>query len=258
MIVTKKEERYLRWLAKDGKPATYTNVVLDGRPMKCREFSGTGLRYRETPVDVDVDIIDVTLGWESQPHATQGDYEALIRKLTEITSKEPPVLKDEDTQEPVVDIQEAPVVVDEPVVVNEPFEFTITVVADPIEEAPVIVDEPVVVDEPIEEAPVVVGEPEPECPACEEQGTPPQENETLDLYELRTKCATARVALFYGEPITAELKDIIARHPKEQVTQYLYKTVAGDGLPPYTMTRDNIKEAYAVEWQILFSVAEES
>ena len=121
-----------------------------------------------------------------------------------------------------------------------------------------IVDEPVVVDEPIEEAPVVVGEPEPECPACEEQGTPPQENETLDLYELRTKCATARVALFYGEPITAELKDIIARHPKEQVTQYLYKTVAGDGLPPYTMTRDNIKEAYAVEWQILFSVAEES
>ena len=158
MIVTKKEERYLRWLAKDGKPATYTNVVLDGRPMKCREFSGTGLRYRETPVDVDVDIIDVTLGWESQPHATQGDYEALIRKLTEITSKEPPVLKDEDTQEPVVDIQEAPVVVDEPVVVNEPFEFTITVVADPIEEAPVIVDEPVVVDEPIEEAPVVVGD----------------------------------------------------------------------------------------------------
>lgn len=229
MIVTKKEERYLRWLAKDGKPATYTNVVLDGRPMKCREFSGTGLRYRETPVDVGVDIIDVTLGCESQPHATQGDYEALIRKLTEITSKEPPVLKDEDTPVPVVDIQEAPVIVDEPVVVNEP----------------------------IEEAPVVVDEPEPECPTCEEQDAPPQENETLDLYELRTKCATARVALFYGEPITAELKDIIARHPKEQVTQYLYKTVAGDGLPPYTMTRDNIKEAYAVEWQILFSVADE-
>ena len=229
MIVTKKEERYLRWLAKDGKPATYTNVVLDGRPMKCREFSGTGLRYRETPVDVDVDIIDVTLGGESQPHATQGDYEALIRKLTEITSKEPPVLKDEAPLEPVVDIQEAPVIVDEPVVVAEP----------------------------IEEAPVVVDEPEPECPTCEEQDAPPQENETLDLYELRTKCATARVALFYGEPITAELKDIIARHPKEQVTQYLYKTVAGDGLPPYTMTRDNIKEAYAVEWQILFSVADE-
>ena len=240
MIVTKKEERYLRWLAKAGKPATYINVVLDGRPMKCREFSGTGLRYRETPVDVDVDIIDVTLGGESQPHATQGDYEALIRKLTEITGKEPPVLKDEDTLEPVVDIQEAPVVVDEPVVVNEPFEFTTVVVAEPIEEAPVVVEEP-----------------EPECPACEEQYTPPQENETLDLYELRTKCATARVALFYGEPITAELKDIIARHPKEQVTQYLYKTVAGDGLPPYTMTRDNIKEAYAVEWQILFSIAGE-
>ena len=229
MIVTKKEERYLRWLAKDGKPATYTNVVVDGRPMKCREFSGTGLRYRETPVDVDVDIIDVTLGCESQPHATQGDYEALIRKLTEITSKEPPVLKDEAPLEPVVDIQEAPVIVDEPVVVAEP----------------------------IEEAPVVVDEPEPECPTCEEQDAPPQENETLDLYELRTKCATARVALFYGEPVTTELKDIIARHPKEQVTQYLYKTVSGDGLPPYTMTRDNIKEAYAVEWQILFSGAGE-
>jgi len=229
MIVTKKEERYLRWLAKAGKPATYTNVVVDGRPMKCREFSGTGLRYRETSTDVGVDIVDVAIGGENQPHATQGDYESLIRKLTEITSKEPPVLKDEDTLEPVVDIQEAPV----------------------------IVDDPMVVDEPIEEAPVVVGEPEPECPTCEEQDTPPQENETLDLYELRTKCATARVALFYGEPVTAELKDIIARHPKEQVTQYLYKTVAGDGLPPYTMTRDNIKEAYAVEWQILFSEADE-
>ncbi len=229
MIVTKKEERYLRWLAKAGKPATYTNVVVDGRPMKCREFSGTGLLYREMPLDGGVDIIDVAIGGENQPHATQGDYEALIRKLTEITSKEPPVLKDEDTLEPVVDIQEAPV----------------------------IVDDPMVVDEPIEEAPVVVGEPEPECPTCEEQDTPPQENETLDLYELRTKCATARVALFYGEPVTTELKDIIARHPKEQVTQYLYKTVAGDGLPPYTMTRDNIKEAYAVEWQILFSVADE-
>lgn len=223
MIVTRKEERYLRWLAKAGKPATYTNVVLDGRPMKCREFSGTGLRYRETPVDVGVDIIEVTLGGENQPHATQGDYDALIRKLTEITSKEPPALKDEDTPEPVVDIEEAPAVVDEP----------------------------------IEEAPLVVGEPEPECPTCEEQATPPQGNETLDLYELRTKCATARVALFYGEPITAELKDIIARHPKEQVIQYLYKTVAGDGLPPYTMTVDNIKEAYAVEWQILFSGAGE-
>jgi len=229
MIVTKKEERYLRWLAKAGKPATYTNVVLDGRPMKCREFSGTGLLYREAPLDVGVDIVDVSLGGESQPHATQGDYEALIRKLTEITSKEPPVIKDEDTTEPVVDIQEAPVVVDEPVVVAEP----------------------------IEEAPVIVDEPEPECPTCEEQDAPPQENETLDLYELRTKCATARVALFYGEPVTTELKDIIARHPKEQVTQYLYKTVSGDGLPPYTMTRDNIKEAYAVEWQILFSVADE-
>ena len=229
MIVTKKEERYLRWLAKDGKPATYTNVVVDGRPMKCREFSGTGLLYREMPLDVGVDIVDVALGGESQPHATQGDYEALIRKLTEITSKEPPVLKDEAPLEPVVDIQEAPVIVDEPVVVAEP----------------------------IEEAPVVVDEPEPECPTCEEQDAPPQENETLDLYELRTKCATARVALFYGEPITAELKDIIARHPKEQVTQYLYKTVSGDGLPPYTMTRDNIKEAYAVEWQILFSGAGE-
>lgn len=246
MIVTKKEERYLRWLAKAGKPATYTNVVLDGRPMKCREFSGTGLRYREAPLDVGVDIVDVSLGGESQPHATQGDYEALIRKLTEITSKEPPVIKDEDTTEPVVDIQEAPVIVGEP-----------AVVAEPIEEAPAVVGEPVVVDEPLEEAPVVVGEPEPECPTCEEQDAPPQENETLDLYELRTKCATARVALFYGEPITAELKDIIARHPKEQVTQYLYKTVAGDGLPPYTMTRDNIKEAYAVEWQILFSGAGE-
>jgi len=246
MIVTKKEERYLRWLAKDGKPATYTNVVVDGRPMKCREFSGTGLLYRETPLDVGVDIVDVALGGESQPHATQGDYEALIRKLTEIKSKEPPALKDEDPPEPVVDIQESPVVVDEPVVV-----------AEPIEESPVVVGEPVVVAEPIEESPVVVGEPEPECPTCEEQDTPPQENETLDLYELRTKCATARVALFYGEPITAELKDIIARHPKEQVTQYLYKTVAGDGLPPYTMTRDNIKEAYAVEWQILFSGAGE-
>lgn len=221
MIVTRKEERYLRWLAKAGKPATYTNVVLDGRPMKCREFSGTGLLYRETPLDVGVDIVDVAIGGENQPHATQGDYDALIRKLTEITSKEPPVLKDEDTPEPVVDIQEAPVVVGEP----------------------------------IEEAPVVVGEPEPECPACEEQATPPQGNETLDLYELRTKCATARVALFYGEPITAELKDIIARHPKEQVIQYLYKTIAGDGLPPYTMTIDNIKEAYAVEWRILFSGA---
>lgn len=240
MIVTKKEERYLRWLARAGKPATYTNVVLDGRPMKCREFSGTGLLYREMPVDVGVDIVDVALGGENLPHATQEDYEALIRKLTEITSKEPPVLKDEDTQEPVVDIQEAPAVVGEPVVVNEPFEFTTVVVAEPIEEAPVVVEEP-----------------EPECPTCEEQDAPPQENETLDLYELRTKCATARVALFYGEPITTELKDIIARHPKEQVTQYLYKTVAGDGLPPYTMTRDNIKEAYAVEWQILFSVADE-
>lgn len=229
MIVTKKEERYLRWLAKDGKPATYTNVVVDGRPMKCREFSGTGLLYREMPVDVGVAIIDVTLGCESQPHATQEDYEALIRKLTEITGKESPVLKDENTTEPVVDIQEAPAVVEEPVAVVEPFE----------------------------ESPVVVDEPEPECPTCEEQDAPPQENETLDLYELRTKCATARVALFYGEPITAELKDIIARHPKEQVTQYLYKTVAGDGLPPYTMTRDSIKEAYAVEWQILFSGADE-
>lgn len=223
MIVTKKEERYLRWLAKAGKPATYTNVVVDGRPMKCREFSGTGLLYRETPLDVGVDIVDVAIGGENQPHATQGDYDALIRKLTEITSKEPPVLKDEDTPEPVADIREAPVVVDDP----------------------------------IEEAPVVVGEPEPECPTCEEQATPPQGNETLDLYELRTKCATARVALFYGEPITAELKDIIARHPKEQVIQYLYKAIAGDGLPPYTMTIDNIKEAYAVEWQILFSVAGE-
>ena len=234
MIVTRKEERYLRWLAKAGKPATYTNVVLDGRPMKCREFSGTGLLYRETFTDVGVDIVDVAIGGENQPHATQGDYAALIRKLTEITSKEPPVLKDEDTPEPVVDIQEAPVVVGEL-----------------IEEATVVVDEP------IEEAPVVVGEPEPECPTCEEQATPPQGNETLDLYELRTKCATARVALFYGEPITAELKDIIARHPKEQVIQYLYKTIAGDGLPPYTMTIDNIKEAYAVEWQILFSGAGE-
>ena len=257
MIVTKKEERYLRWLAKAGKPATYTNVVLDGRPMKCREFSGTGLLYREMPLDVGVDIVDVALGGENLPHATQEDYEALIRKLTEITGKEPPVLKDEATQEPIVDIQEAPAVVGEPVVVNELFEFTTVVVAEPIEDAPVVVEEPAVAEEPLEESPVVVGEPEPECPVCEEQDTPPQENETLDLYELRTRCATARVALFYGEPVTTELKDIIARHPKEQVTQYLYKTVSGDGLPPYTMTRDNIKEAYAVEWQILFSVADE-
>lgn len=70
-----------------------------------------------------------------------------------------------------------------------------------------------------------------------------------ELYDLRIKCATIKLATSYGEKPDLDIGTIMARYP--DASAKLTKFYAEDGIMPYTISEDAIREAYPEEFEAL-------
>ena len=70
-----------------------------------------------------------------------------------------------------------------------------------------------------------------------------------ELYDLRIKCATIKLATSYGEKPDLDIGTIMARYP--DASAKLTKFYAEDGIMPYTISEDAIREAYPAEFETL-------
>lgn len=70
-----------------------------------------------------------------------------------------------------------------------------------------------------------------------------------ELYDLRIKCATIKLATSYGEKPDLDIGTIMARYP--DASAKLTKFYAEDGIMPYTISEDAIREAYPTEFEAL-------
>lgn len=96
-------------------------------------------------------------------------------------------------------------------------------------------------------AEVVVEEKEPE-----EKIEPPKEQpkklNRVQLLDLRMKCATARLAEKYYEPPKTPLATLIKNYP--EASMKLNEIFATDGIKPYTISEESLKEAYPYEYNL--------
>ena len=69
-----------------------------------------------------------------------------------------------------------------------------------------------------------------------------------ELYDLRIKCATMKLATSYGEKPDLDIGTIMARYP--DASAKLTKFYAEDGIMPYTISEAAIREAYPDEYNV--------
>ena len=72
-----------------------------------------------------------------------------------------------------------------------------------------------------------------------------------ELFDLRIKCATMALAKSYGEPPESDIGTIMSRYP--DAMDKLNALYAKDGIQPYTISEDAIKNAYPDEYAALCS-----
>ena len=72
-----------------------------------------------------------------------------------------------------------------------------------------------------------------------------------ELFDLRIKCATMALAKSYGEPPESDIGTIMSRYP--DALDKLNALYAKDGIQPYTISKDAIKNAYPDEYAALCS-----
>lgn len=70
-----------------------------------------------------------------------------------------------------------------------------------------------------------------------------------ELYDLRIKCATMRLAKSYGEAPETDIGTILARY--KDASEKLNGLYFADGIKPYTVSEDAIREAYPDEYAVL-------
>lgn len=70
-----------------------------------------------------------------------------------------------------------------------------------------------------------------------------------ELFDLRIKCATMALAKSYGEPPESDIGTIMSRYP--DAMDKLNVLYAKDGIQPYTISEDAIKNAYPDEYAVL-------
>ena len=70
-----------------------------------------------------------------------------------------------------------------------------------------------------------------------------------ELNDLRIKCAVMKLAKSYDEPQDMEIGEIIRRYP--DATMKLNGLYIADGIKPYTISEDAIREAYPDEYETL-------
>lgn len=282
MIITKKEAKQVRYVAKANGKAEYTG---NGKT-KHRIFYATGVEFDETAVDKDRieisnivkhgvpfegtlsefwdwisgefdtghgDIVDtVKMAVEYQTNVTEPE------KVTMLVPNEPhpvevnPVPVDED---PLDQLEETSVddilssLNKEPSSEGTDSDFSVEVVP-PVDE-PVEVTPQVATSEPAKDMSVeaeFVGTPKNYIPKdatlqdAEVVGEPKKELTQPELYALRTELAIRKLARSYGESDGATLQDIVLKHP--DAMDRLNGIFSADGITPYTMTEDSIRKSY--------------
>ena len=78
---------------------------------------------------------------------------------------------------------------------------------------------------------------------------PKPKKSRAELYDLRIKCATMRLAKSYGEAPETDIGTILARY--KDASEKLNGLYVADGIKPYTVSEDAIREAYPDEYAIL-------
>lgn len=284
MIITKKEAKQVRYVAKANGKAEYTG---NGKT-KHRMFYATGVEFDETAVDKDRieisnivkhgvpfegtlsefwdwisgefdtghgDIVDaVKMAVEHQTNVTEPE------KVTILVPNEPhpvevnPVPVDED---PLDRLEETSVddilssLNKEPSSEGTDADFSVEV-APPVDE-PVEVTPQVATSEPAKDMSVeaeLVGEPRNYIPKdatlqdAEVVEPPKKELTQPELYALRTELAIRKLARSYGEQDGTTLQDIVMKHP--DAMDRLNGIFSADGITPYTMTEESIRSAYDV------------
>lgn len=133
------------------------------------------------------------------------------------------------------------------VAVAESLDYLATHEPPPLEVAPLEETPEISVVENVEEAKKVV----------EETGKPvitavqkPQKSR-WELFDLRIKCATMALAKSYGEPLESDIGTIMSRYP--DAMDKLNALYAKDGIQPYTISENAIKNAYPDEYAGLCS-----
>lgn len=284
MIITKKEAKQVRYVAKANGKAEYTG---DGKT-KHRIFYATGVEFDETAVDKDrieisnivkhgvpfegtlsefwdwisgefdtghEDIVDaVKMAVEHQTNVTEPE------KVTILVPNEPhpvevnPVPVDED---PLDQLEETSVddilssLNKEPSSEGTDADFSVEVA--PSVDEPVEVTPQVATSEPAKDMSVeaeLVGEPRNYIPKdatlqdAEVVAEPKKELTLPELHALRTELAVHKLAHSYGESDGATLQDIVLKHP--DAMDRLNGIFSADGITPYTMTEESIRSAYEI------------
>lgn len=284
MIITKKEAKQVRYVAKANGKAEYTG---DGKT-KHRIFYATGVEFDETAVDKDrieisnivkhgvpfegtlsefwdwisgefdtghEDIVDaVKMAVEHQTNVTEPE------KVTILVPNEPhpvevnPVPVDED---PLDQLEETSVddilssLNKEPSSEGTDADFSVEVA--PSVDEPVEVTPQVATSEPAKDMSVeaeLVGEPRNYIPKdatlqdAEVVAEPKKELTLPELHALRTELAVRKLARSYGEQDGTTLQDIVMKHP--DAMDRLNGIFSADGITPYTMTEESIRSAYDV------------
>lgn len=75
---------------------------------------------------------------------------------------------------------------------------------------------------------------------------PKPKKSRAELYDLRIKCATMRLAKSYGEAPETDIGTILARY--KDASEKLNGLYFADGIKPYTVSEDAIREAYPDEY----------
>lgn len=290
MQITKKQSRWLRYMARANYKANYENRDTSDGKVKHREFPCYGLSYDETAVgnglceltnivisgkpfegsydDLVAELSAILDGKEAveAPHTLSGTLSRLLPEGSEVTERVEgdTLVVDVYTKPSVsveavdikVDVSKSPVSV-EAVAIPADASKPESPIMDEAEQPPCVttgitdgVDFQAVaesaVDNPADNA---------EEPAIPEEPTPKPAT-IPELYALRIRCATHRLATLYGERPDMDIGEIFSRYP--DATERLNTLYATDGIKPYTVSEDAIREAYPTEFDALKQEADDA
>lgn len=259
MQITKKQSRWLRYMARANYKANYENRDTSDGKVKHRVFPCYGLSYDETTVGKGLcELTNIVISG----NPFDGTYDDLMMELSAI-------LDGKDAVEPlrtlsgalsrllpegsevtervegdtlVVDVR----TVESRTVARVELEVTASPQPDIVGAqgaGNTTITEDATADEPTDTTAddTVVDIPE--------EPTPKPVRTAPELYALRIRCATRRLATLYGERPDMGIGEIFSRHPN--ATERLNALYATDGIKPYTVSEDAIRKAYPTEYAAL-------
>lgn len=228
MILSKYQEKQLRYRAKANKPSVYHTISTPNGKVKHREF--VGLSYDESK-DSSGMVILTNIVLHGMPF--DGTYEELLERLHTPTD----IVESND-----VSCEGCPIVTVECLTSTDSacYEDTANIV---------------VTYEDFDETKCNKF-----CATLESNGietevyyegksTAKKILSRAELNSLRIKCATMHIALMYGEPADSTIDTIVHRYP--DAIDKLNSLYSKDGIKPYTISEDALRNAYPDEFKHL-------